>query len=111
MHFQEILVKDVRLNVERTLGLAQINFLSILWGANFVYRYSKCIFFFLFFAEQLVVQFFLFFVGAQLFRCVQLFLGKLRKPVPGCRVTDLPNMAKLSEGCKDLRILHPRTFT
>ena len=67
MHFWEILVKDVKLNVERTLGLARINFLSILWGANFVYRYSKCIFFFLFFAEQLVAQFFLFFVGARHF--------------------------------------------
>jgi len=45
MHFREILVKDVRLNVERTLGLARIIFLSILWGANFVYRYSEFFFF------------------------------------------------------------------
>jgi len=60
MHFREILVKDVRLNVERTLGLARRIFLSILWGANFVYRYSE----YFFFAEQLVAQFFLFFVGA-----------------------------------------------
>ena len=64
MHFWEILVKDVRLNVERTLGLARIIFLSILWGANFVYRYSE---YFFFFAEQLVAQFFLFFVGARHF--------------------------------------------
>jgi hypothetical protein len=64
MHFREILVKDVRLNVERTLGLARIIFLSILWGANFVDRYSE--YFFFFFAEQLVAQFF-FFVGARHF--------------------------------------------
>jgi hypothetical protein len=54
MHFREILVKDVRLNVEHTLGLARIIFLSILRGANFVYKYSE---FFFFFAEQLVAQF------------------------------------------------------
>jgi len=41
MHFREILVKDVRLNVERTLGLARIIFLSILWGAIFFYKYSE----------------------------------------------------------------------
>ena len=31
MHFREILVKDVKLNVEHALGLARIFFLSILW--------------------------------------------------------------------------------
>jgi len=61
MHFQEILVKYVRLNVEHTLGLARIIILSILWGANFVYKYSE------YFFEQLVAQFFLFFVGARHF--------------------------------------------
>ena len=63
MHFREILVKDVRLNVERTLGLARVIFLSILWGANFIYRYSEYSFFF----GATSSANFLFFVGARHF--------------------------------------------
>ena len=111
MQFCEILVKDVRLNVECTLGLAQIIIPSILWGANFVYKYSKYLF------QATSSATFSFLRSATLFSMRNFsdmrdfFPGKLRKPVPGCRVTDLPNTAKLTEGCKDPKISHPRTFT
>ena len=112
MQFREILVKDVRLNVERTFGLVRIIIPSILWGANFVYKYSE---YFFFRATSSAIFSFLWsatlFSMRNFFRHARLFPGKLRKPVPGCRVTDLPNTAKLTEGCKDLRISHPRTFT